>query len=90
MHTKGNWIAKEGQVYPEETGKTLALIPYFDEENKEDSANANLIAAAPELLAACALAITALEDCMSDDEPNLHAWFNHKINIIRSAVNKAQ
>ncbi len=49
-HTQGNWITKEGQIYPEQTGKTLALIPYFDEANNEQSANARLIAFSPELL----------------------------------------
>ncbi len=51
-HTKGTWMAKEGQIYPEETGKTLALIPYFDKDDKEQEANAKLIAAAPEMLEA--------------------------------------
>jgi len=49
-HTPGTWHAHDGQIYPEETGKTLALIPYFDAENKEQEANALLIAAGPELL----------------------------------------
>lgn len=52
MHTPGKWHAKDGQIYPQETGKTLALIPYFDAENEEQQANARLIAAAPELLEA--------------------------------------
>jgi len=47
-HTPGEWISKEGQIYPEETGKTLAIIPYFDEENEEQKANADLIARAPD------------------------------------------
>ncbi len=50
--TGGEWDAKEGQIYPTETGKTLALIPYYDEDNEEHKANAQLIAAAPDLLAA--------------------------------------
>jgi hypothetical protein len=49
-YTKGEWIAKGGQIYPQETGETLALIPYFDAENKEQQANQKLLAAAPELL----------------------------------------
>jgi len=48
-HTPGTWHAHDGQIYPEETGKTLALIPHFDAENKEQEANALLIAAAPEM-----------------------------------------
>jgi len=49
-HTTGEWFAKDGQIYPIETGKTLALIPYFDGENEEQKANQKLIAAAPMLL----------------------------------------
>ena len=51
-HTKGNWIAKDGQIYVEETGETLALITYFDKDNEEKKANARLIAAAPDMLEA--------------------------------------
>jgi len=51
-HTQGEWFAKDGQIYPQETGVTLAVIPYFNEDNAEQIANANLIAAAPELLEA--------------------------------------
>lgn len=48
-HTPGEWHSKEGQIYPLETGKTLALIPYFDDEDEEQKANSQLIAAAPDL-----------------------------------------
>ena len=52
-YTKGEWYAKEGDIHLIETGKTIALIPYYDKENKEEAANARLIAAAPELLNCC-------------------------------------
>lgn len=48
-HTKGNWHAKDGQVYPEETGVTIAHV--YPGENQE--ADSKVIAAAPDLLAAC-------------------------------------
>ena len=51
-HTQGDWYARDGQIYPTDTGKTLALIPYYDKDNEEHEANARLIANAPELLAA--------------------------------------
>jgi hypothetical protein len=51
-HTPGTWYAKDGQIYPEETGKTLAVIPYFDPSDKEAEANAQLISTAPDLLEA--------------------------------------
>lgn len=47
--TAGTWHAHDGQIYPEETGKTIALIPYYDKENEEVEANAQLIASAPTL-----------------------------------------
>jgi len=56
QHTKGEWHSKEGQIYPIETGKTLAIIPYFDKDNQEHEANSRLIAAAPELLEALVMA----------------------------------
>lgn len=51
-HTEGNWLAKDGQVYCEETGKTLFVIPYFDKDNDKHLANQQLAAAAPDLLKA--------------------------------------
>ncbi len=51
-NTQGNWHTNDGQIYPQETGKTLALIPYFDKENEEMEANSKLIASAPNLLKA--------------------------------------
>lgn len=68
-HTTGNWHAHDGQIYPEETGKTLALIPYFDKDNEEQQANARLIAAAPELLAALLEALDQLESWNPESEP---------------------
>jgi hypothetical protein len=43
-------IGHNGQIYDEQTGKTLALIPYFDKENPEHLKNQKLFAAAPEML----------------------------------------
>jgi len=59
-HTQGEWFAKDGQIYPIETGKTLAVIPYYDKDNKEQEANSKLIAASPDMLEACKLALVVL------------------------------
>lgn len=61
-HTQGEWNAKEGQIYSLETGKTLATIPYFDENDLEQKANQNLIAAAPDLLEAYKTLFAAVEN----------------------------
>jgi hypothetical protein len=85
----GEWITKEGQIYPQETGKTLALIPYFDKDNTEEQANAKLIAAAPTMLEALKVALEDTEMLLNGDcEPtpdNLIAT----IEVIKNAINKA-
>jgi hypothetical protein len=86
-HTQGNWHTNDGQIYTEETGKTLALIPYFDKENEEMKANSKLIASAPDLL-------KALQDLLEDvqysikDIP-LGAIGQRQINEAKEAINKA-
>jgi len=47
-HTAGNWLAKDGQIYSEQTGQTLAVIPYFKSDEVQE-ANSKLMAAAPDL-----------------------------------------
>ena len=91
-HTNGKWMTNEGQIYPEETGKTLALIPYYDKEDKEQEANAQLIAAAPELLAALIWA-NKIIDRLADDYStiaNKHANYTKgESNRIPDALNQA-
>jgi hypothetical protein len=88
MHTKGNWHAHDGQVYPEETGKTLALIPYFNKESEEDNANANLIAAAPELLKACRKALDQLYQ--ANDALDLAGIDFDGVVDLQNAINKVE
>jgi hypothetical protein len=74
MAKQVNWMTKEGQIYSSETGKTLALIPYFEQGNKEDEANARLIAAAPELLEAlqaCYNVLNLDSDMQEDFAPEI-------------------
>lgn len=51
LHTKGDWYASNGQIVAQDTGKTLAVVPYYD-NNEKQNANANLMAASPILLKA--------------------------------------
>lgn len=85
LHTPGTWYAKDGQVYPEETGKTLALIPYFDPSDKEAEANANLIAAAPDLLDLMRAAVARIELANAEGDAILSAW----LIDARAAIAKA-
>lgn len=66
LHTSGDWYAKDGQIVAQDTGKTLAVIPYYDSE-EEQVANANLMAAAPELLKALKLLLKSHCRVRSDD-----------------------
>ncbi len=60
-YSKGTWFAKDGEIYETETGKTIALIPYYDDEDEEQVANAKLIEAIPSLLEACEDVIEELQ-----------------------------
>jgi len=84
-HTRGTWIAKEGQIYPQETGKTLALVPYFDKEDEEQEANSKLIAAAPDLLHACKF----LVGIMTSEDKEFYQRHIHAFNLGRDAIEKA-
>lgn len=81
--TKGKWhtnhavMGGEDQIHilSERCGRSLAVIPNF---NKEDEANAHLIAAAPELLNACIVALSAI------DIEDVKAY-----DIVKNAISKA-
>lgn len=82
-HTKGSWHAHDGQIYPEETGITIALIPYFDKQNEEHLANQKIIEAAPEMLEA--LILFSKTPCDVD-------WMGENIELIKkvkSVIQKA-
>jgi len=46
------FLGKDGQVYCPRTGKTIALLPYYDSSSIKDRHNQRLLAAAPQLYAA--------------------------------------
>ena len=50
-HTPGPYAFKDGMVYSEATGKTLAMLPYHGDE-PEQIATGTLLAAASDLLEA--------------------------------------
>jgi hypothetical protein len=87
QHTAGTWTAKDGQIYPEETGKTLALIPYYS-GTEEQEANQKLIAAAPELLEALKGTVEALSRMIDKYNPDsIEAeWIGEANEAIRNAT----
>jgi phosphoenolpyruvate carboxylase len=58
---KGEWLSKDGQIYAQNDGKTIAVIPYFDKHNEEHIATANIMAASKELLSALITCYTSLQ-----------------------------
>lgn len=84
MKTQGEFYAKDGQIVAQETGKTIALIPYFDNDNEEQKANQNLFAAAPDLL-------EATEELYNLLEEHLPNWYTrgHYVKAI-AAIKKAK
>lgn len=93
-HTKGPWYANtsgnQPLIYTEETGKAIAVC--YDVNWDETKANANLIAAAPELLATCKCALADLEGIMPKFEPSgdrQHpAWAT--IRELQTAINESE
>jgi hypothetical protein len=83
-HTQGDWYARDGQIYPTDTGKTLALIPYYDKDNEEHEANARLIANAPELLAALIYIVNCNSEIGEDAVLDAKGY-----NMACDAINKA-
>jgi len=76
QNTAGHETHGQSAVYDESTGQTIALV-------YDGKANARLIAAAPELLAACERALAVLES-----EPECAIYKAHT-DIVRNAIRKA-
>jgi hypothetical protein len=75
LHTPGDWYAKDGQIVAQDTGRTLAVVPYyFYNEDEEQTANANLMAAAPKLLEALKNLMEAEGGEAGDNPDQQQAW----------------
>ena len=61
-HTKGPWVVSDETLYGTDFGYTVPLMDLgFYEDNERHQEDANLIAAAPELLDALKMAVLWLE-----------------------------
>lgn len=78
-HTAGSWHAHDGQIYPEETGQTIATVHYFDKTNEEHQANQRLIAAAPDMLAALELIKYKIDQSIIDYDSEIYRTINAAI-----------
>lgn len=87
QHTAGTWHANDGQIYPQETGRTIALIPYYSGTPEQD-ADAQLMAAAPELLEALVGTMKALGRMIDKHNPDsIEAeWIGNANEAIRNAT----
>jgi len=81
-HTKNEWETKEEidlhiGIYPKNSKKNCIAIVWADETN-DVKVNARLIAAAPDLLAACELAVSEMEILMF----TFQRLTGHQYNIV--------
>jgi hypothetical protein len=87
-HTQGNWeVSKHGNndsfgIYAEGSGNDLAIVKGGNEEGGEAEANSKLIAAAPNLLAALAMAYSFMITDPQHQGRNI-------LETIKEAINKA-
>ena len=82
-HTKGPWSA-EGLVIVDFDGQQVASVLEDHHNEGVDEADARLIAAVPELLAACELAANvALQN-------NLRHQFPEMVELLSAAIRKAK
>jgi hypothetical protein len=88
-HTKGPWYGKEGMVYGEEDGATIALIRQNGGE-EESKANAQLIATSPELLEACKYVYKHFTESPSILWPDLNMGKSKMSDLLENAINKAE
>lgn len=97
-HTPGSWVFAYGSVYREDTlhDESSIRIALMDRNEPhttpcERDANARLIAAAPDLLAACEAALRRLEHYTADTETcDLGVPDERALALIREAILKAK
>ena len=91
-HTKGKWGVDQGE-FGLDINNGEGTIGTIYGDDIETKANANLIAAAPELLEALKNAKNCLRNHCENrgsDESKLSGWELDAYEIVKSAINKAE
>ena len=87
-HTPGPWVAKNSEVYNEETGKTVARTD-IGGRNEETEANAKVMAASLDTLQALMELIEAIK-CNTNESMNIPAqYIADEVETAMHAIRKA-
>lgn len=93
-HTPGPWInAGNGDIiaiHPTQCGGVKDVCTVYMTESDEDDANARLIAAAPDLLAALEMILPILLDWHSDFPDSVGSKEEPAVRAARAAIAKAK
>ena len=86
MHTKGKWTKSDGAILSECVNSygNFIVVAIERERTTEDEDNLTLIAAAPDLLAACEKALNVLKS-----EPACDIYTAHR-DVLEAAIAKAK
>lgn len=94
-HTPGPWLASgtivdAGDVHADGARVAKCWTSTFAPPREESAANANLIAAAPDLLAACKLWDQGFVEGEQFNEAKFLKWVNDNRRAARAAIAKAE
>jgi hypothetical protein len=89
-HTPGPWIVGEsslGLIVGTDTGAICLLRDNYTHNMESNKANAKLIAAAPDLLKVCRIALVTLETVYENDKSNYAA--KNDIDRLKKVIKEA-
>jgi hypothetical protein len=89
-HTQGKWFNNGGRIYAQQGDdiREICDVGLVNHQSAEDTANARLIKAAPELLECCIEMLAALKSRISDVIGKEYRL--ERIKELQNAINKAQ
>ena len=89
-HTAGPWYPRwggePGHVFSPKTGRLIATVPH-EQSDATPQHDTRLLAAAPDLLAACKAALPALERAATE---LVSGYFAQKADLVRAVIAKAE